>query len=99
MSWLTIKLTKEQREELIEMRDEYPLPYVRERAAALLKVANGQCGQDVAAKGLLKVRHRTTVSEWVHRYEREGITGLLVKPGRGRKPAFSPSVRGSRERP
>jgi transposase len=42
---------------------------------------------------LLKHRRPDTVYEWVRRYRAEGIGGLAVKPGRGRKPAFSPSAR------
>jgi transposase len=39
---------------------------------------------------ILKV-HRNTVILWEHRYKEEGIEGLYDKPGRGRKPHFSPS--------
>jgi transposase len=39
---------------------------------------------------ILKV-HRNTVILWEKRYKVEGIKGLYDKPGRGRKPAFSPS--------
>ena len=34
--------------------------------------------------------NRDTVSQWEHRYKCEGIKGLYDKPGRGRKPSFSP---------
>jgi transposase len=30
------------------------------------------------------------ITNWVHRFEREGIDGLRDKPGRGRKPALDP---------
>lgn len=92
MRHLIIELTHEEQAELIRIRDQHALAYVRERAAAILKVAAGQQGQEVAARGLLKERHRTTVSGWVHQYKREGVKGLVVKPGRGRKPSFSPSA-------
>jgi transposase len=39
---------------------------------------------------ILKV-HRNTVMLWEKRYKAEGIEGLFDKPGRGRKPIFSPS--------
>jgi transposase len=87
---LTISLTPEQRSELEAMRDHHPLPYMRERATAILKIAEGQSGRQVAQTGLLKRRHKTTVYEWVERYEAEGIDGLTLRPGRGRKPSFSP---------
>jgi len=49
-------LTDEQRAELIWLRDHAPKPYLRERAAALLKVADGQPVYKVAREGLLKHR-------------------------------------------
>lgn len=38
---------------------------------------------------LIKV-HRNTVRHWEKRYKQEGIKGLYDKPGRGRRPVFSP---------
>lgn len=89
---LIVTLTPEQRDELEKARDRHEKPYVRERAAAILKITAGMSGRQVAFTGLLKQRKPDTVYAWVHRYQAEGLTGLLVKPGRGRKPAFSPSV-------
>lgn len=83
-------LTAEQRAELEQIRDHHPKPYVRERAAAILKVADGQSIRQVALDGLLKRREPETVKEWIVRYLTDGPKGLWVKPGRGRKPAFSP---------
>jgi transposase len=87
-----IKLTPEQRHELERVRDTNPRPYMRERAAAILKIADGQAARQVAQHGLLKRRDEDTVAEWVQRYLAEGLAGLQIKPGRGRKPAFSPSA-------
>ena len=87
---LVLILTPEQRADLEWARDHHPLPYVRERAAALLKIADEQSGRQVALHGLLKKRYPDTVYDWVKRFKAEGMPGLLVKPGRGRKPAFSP---------
>lgn len=87
---LVILLTPEQQTELEWARDKHPYPYVRERAAAVLKVADGLSSRQVALHGLLKVRWPDTVRAWVTRYKQDGLTGLLVKPGRGRKPAWSP---------
>jgi len=89
---ITLDLTSEQREELEQIRDRHPKAYMRERAAALLKIAEGRSGRDVALHGLHKRRHPDTIYEWVRRYKAEGVKGLLVRPGRGRKPAFSPSA-------
>jgi transposase len=83
-------LTDRQRRTLTRVRDRHPRPHLREKAAALLKVADGWAIQDVAAYGLLKARSRNTVAAWVRRYQQRGLGGLKVKAGRGRKPAFSP---------
>jgi len=67
-----------------------PKPYLRERARAILAVADGQEGQAVSE--LLRIRvHRTTIGAWVKRFLAEGVAGLKIKAGRGRKPRFFPS--------
>jgi transposase len=83
---LTIHLTPEQRRELQWARDHHKKPYVRERAAAVLKVADGMSGRQVALHGLLKARDPDTIYGWIQRYRADGLDGLLIKPGRGRKP-------------
>lgn len=89
---LSLALTAEQRRVLEDARAHDPKPYMREKAAALLKVADGASARRVAAFGLLtKHRHRT-ISRWAERFLDEGLAGLRVRKGRGRKPAFSPSV-------
>lgn len=93
---LELTLTDKQRAELLDLRDHAPQPYLRERAAALLKIAGGVSGRQVAQRGLLKPRKNDTVYVWHHRYQAEGMAGLRIKSGRGRKPAFSPSVRNDR---
>jgi|SRR5215470_3059753 len=81
-------LTDRQRRALTRARDCHPKPHLREKAAALLKVADGWDLQDVAAFGLLRPRSRNTVAAWLNRYQRRGLAGLKVRAGRGRKPAF-----------
>ena len=90
MSRLHLHLTAGQRAELARLRDHSPKPYLRERAAAVLKVADGWTCKQVAAVGLLRPRDEETVAAWVHRFAADGAAGLAVRPGRGRKPAFSP---------
>jgi len=85
-----IHLTTEQAEELVWVRDHHQKAYMRERAAAILKVAGGLSMLQVGLHGLLKPRRHETLSEWITRYERDGVQGLQVQAGRGRKPAFSP---------
>ena len=87
---LRISLTAEQSSEVEQARDHSDKPYMRERACAILKIASGMSGRQVAQRGLLKKRRKDTIYEWVNRYQAEGISGLQIRSGRGRKPAFSP---------
>lgn len=89
---LLLKLSPEAHAELKFVRDHHPKPYLREKASALLKIASGQSPHAVALRGLLKTRDPDTVYGWVTRYQTGGVAGLEVQKGRGRKPAFSPSV-------
>jgi hypothetical protein len=89
---LHLDLSATQRAELEQMRDHHPKPHLREKAAALLKIAAGQKGVQVAKHGLLKARDSDTLYRWMARYQAEGIAGLQVRTGRGRKPAFSPRL-------
>ncbi len=57
----TLTVTDAQRQDLIAHRDHDPRPYVRERCAAVLKVAEGQAAHAVARQGLLKPRDPDTV--------------------------------------
>jgi len=90
---LHLALTPAERADLEQVRDHDPTPYMRERAAGILKVGAGQSVRAVARAGLLQPRRRETVGTWIRRYQAEGIAGLRIRPGRGRKPAFSPSDR------
>ncbi len=83
-------LAEYQRITLEEMRDHHPKPYLRERAAALLKLADGMGIAGVARWGLFRTRAWDTVYTWMVRYELVGIAGLAIQPGRGRKPMFFP---------
>lgn len=78
----TLELTREQHQTLEEGRDHHPRPYVRERCAALLKIAAGASPHQVAQHGLLKARDPDTVYAWVDRYQEEGLAGVLAhRPG------------------
>lgn len=88
---LQITLTETQRQELEKLRDSGKKAYLRERAAAILKIASGMSASAVAQQGLLRKRKHQTIGEWVQRYKREGVKGLVIRSGRGRKPAFSPN--------
>lgn len=86
-----IELEEWQRVMLVEMREHHPKPYMRERAAAILKVADGQSISAVARQGLLRWRERETITAWLDRFEEQGLVGLYIRAGRGRKGAFSPN--------
>ena len=79
----TLTLTEEQRQELLQLRDHDSRPYVRERCAALLKIAAGQSPHRVATSGLLKPRDPDTVYAWLDRYQAEGVAGLIAHPHGG----------------
>ena len=85
-------LTGDQRDELVQAVRHHPKPYVRERASALLKIADGAVPLKVARSDGLQPRDPDTIYAWMDRYETEGFVGLLLRPGRGRHPAFSPSA-------
>ena len=85
-----LSLTQEQQADLIRARDHAAQPSLRERAAILLKIAAGQSIRQAAATGGLKPHHRDSVCGWVARYHSEGLAGLLIRKGRGRKPASFP---------
>jgi len=86
-----LMLTEEQYQDLLDCREHHPKASMREKAAAILKVAAGQSVRQVAAHGLLRSRQPKPVGRWLDRYLAEGRAGLLVGHGRGRKPAFFPS--------
>lgn len=93
MSQRSVTIDDSVREELVQLRNASPIPYLRERAAAVLKVADGIPAAAVAQYGLLRPRKPDTVYDWLNRFQAEGIKGLHIRSGRGRKSAFSPSVR------
>lgn len=73
----TFDLTDVQRHELVQLRDHDSRPYVRERCAALLKIADGQTAHAVARQGLLKPRDPDAVYGWLRRYETDGLAGIV----------------------
>ena len=83
MACRTLSLTDEQRQELLQLRDHDPRPYVRERGAALLKIADGQSPHRVARQGLLRPRDPDTVYAWLDHYQAFGVEGLIAHPQGG----------------
>ena len=58
-------LREEQAQELRHCRDHHDLPYMRLKAAAILKVAAGQTIKQVALSGLNKPVTQECVSAWI----------------------------------
>ncbi len=85
-----LDLTDEQQDALHKLRDNGKQSYIRERAAAILKIGSGMSPHNVALNGLLKKRKPDTVYDWLRRFREQGIQGLYQKPGRGRKPSYAP---------
>jgi hypothetical protein len=71
-------LSEEQRAALEQYRDHDRRPYVRERCAAMLKVAEGTSAHAVARSGLLRPRDPDTLYAWLDRYQEAGLPGLLA---------------------
>jgi hypothetical protein len=74
----TLALSASERAALLFHRDHDPKPYVRERCAALLKIAGGRSPHAVARAGLLRPRDPDTVYHWLDRYQAEGLAGVLA---------------------
>jgi len=92
-----IVLTEREKQKLSGWVKNPPSPYLRERARAILKVAEGETIQTTADQLRIRV-HRNAVAEWVKRFLAERLEGLKIKAGRGRKPVFSPAGKRSRQK-
>lgn len=72
-----LPLTDNQRQQLLCYRDHHPKPFVRERAAALLQIADGHSPHAVARAGILRPRRPNTLYSWLKHFLTEGFDGLL----------------------
>jgi hypothetical protein len=88
----TLELTAEQRAELERVRDRAPQAYLREGAAALLKIAAGQAPYRVARHGLHRPRKPDTVYGWLAKYLAGGVAALRHQP-RGHRGLSPPAAR------
>jgi transposase len=59
---------------------------LRQHCQIVLLKAQGLKSQQIAS---LLGCHQNSVNDWLHRYKAEGIQGLHIKPGRGRKAILS----------
>jgi hypothetical protein len=82
----TLTLNEGQKKELKQYRDHDLRMHIRERCAAMLKIAEGRTPHWVARNGLLKPRDPDTVYAWLDIYERQGVAGLIKRTqGQNRK--------------
>jgi len=81
----TLCLTPAQRAELLQARDHDLRPYVRERAGALLKIADGLSPHAVATQGLLRPRDPDSLYSWLAIYQTAGLPGLIAQRHGGSK--------------
>ena len=93
-----IELSAAQKAELEAVRSSHSKAYMRERASAVIKVAEGQSVRQVAEHGLLKRHEPETVSQWIKVYQQHGLVGWNIKVGRGRKASFFPHAPDGGER-
>ena len=87
-SALRVVFTPEERDQLLKSLrcSSTPLGLAR-RCRAILEVAEGTPRVEVARLVGLTEKH---VRKWVQRFLHGRIAGLSDRPGRGRKPVFSP---------
>lgn len=76
--WRTLTLSNRKRKQLVWHRAHDARPSVRERAAALLKIAEGQTPPAVAQHGLLKPHDPDTVYTWLDWYAAAGFDALVA---------------------
>jgi transposase len=78
-----MNLTDQQRKELQGFARRGEPAYLRRKVLLLLNLGHGQTVTQVAK--VLQVTRRTVYS-WQNRFLEQGLTGLRVREGRGRKP-------------
>ena len=99
-----VELTESERQQLEHLSRRDPRPYMREKAAAVLKVADGLSGRWVALHGLTRTRDPETVYAWLNEFcEHREIRpqparrgGLSPQRGRGRRAVGAPATLGLR---
>lgn len=90
--YLTLELSPEQRAEWIDHRDHDRLHYLRERCAALLKIADGWTAAKVAHLGLHRFYDPDAIYAWVsaisRREARVPEEHLCLSPSKNRANCF-----------
>ncbi|MFM8832169.1 MAG: transposase [Cytophagales bacterium] len=81
-------LSESQRQELEHLYKTSPKHVVRKNCHTILLKADGRTSKDV---GHIVGMTDVSVNSWVRRYKAKGLSGLLIKSGRGRKPIMDKS--------
>jgi transposase len=81
----TIELTIEEKQALEAGYHSGKSHAFRKRCQIILLKSQGRTSKDV---GLIVQMNQISVNNWLDRYQAEGITGLVTKLGRGRKPVL-----------
>lgn len=76
-----LQLAEHEKKELRQMMRRAAKPHLRMKAVALWNLGQGRTRREVAE--LLGVS-KASVSAWTKRYRAEGVSGLAIRPGRGR---------------
>lgn len=82
-------LSESQQIELEKLFKESTNHGVRKRCQTILLKAEGRHSKDV---GSIVGMSNVSVNSWLKRYKSEGIAGLYIKPGRGRKSLIDRSM-------
>ncbi len=90
-----VQLSDEQREELKEGRRNGKSHAFRERCQMILLKSEKRPSHEIAH---FLGCHKITVNQWVKRFEAEGMAGLKMRPGRGRRAILQVSTDLSRVR-
>lgn len=90
-----VQLSDEQRQELEAGRRTGKSHAFRERCQMILLKSEKRPSREIAH---FLGCHKITVGEWVKRFEAEGIEGLKMRPGRGRRAILQVSTDLSRVR-
>ena len=75
-------LSESKRQELEHLYKTSPKHVIRKNCHAVLLKAEGRTSKEV---GHIVSMTDVSVNSWLRRYNAEGISGLSIKPGRGRK--------------
>lgn len=81
-----VVLSDEARTELEFHHRNHSSTAVRQRCQIVLLKSKGRSAEDISA---IVDCCPASVHSWVRRYNKDGFSGLLTKPGRGRKPMLS----------